>query len=189
MTRLTVEDLKSQVAGRPLGSSTRGALSGSLDNVLNNMSNLHSQDQIFDMAAPFFPTNTDVGIAALTVFVRGILDNWDGLKEKLIKNGVQAIVKGIDMAWQAVKSAATEFWNWLSLNWDSIFEALLTAASGLAGSVAGGLAGGQLGAEVGLMVGGPVGCVVGAGVGSLIGVFGGSAIGLGIGKTAGRALR
>ncbi|KAJ6256918.1 hypothetical protein Dda_7801 [Drechslerella dactyloides] len=185
----TVADLRREVAGRPLGSGTTAALSGSFGNMLNNISNLHTQDQIVDMAAPFFPTSTDRGMAALTQFVFGVINSWDDIKKVLVDKGVEFLIKGIDKAWQAVKNAATEFWNWLSVNWNLVIEIAMTLVGSVVGGMAGGFAGTIAGAEVGLLVGGPVGAVVGAGVGSLLASFGGATIGGEIGGAIGRAMR
>lgn len=72
---MTLEDLERELAGKPLSEPIKAAMSGSINNILANIETLTTQSQILKTVAPFFPTTTEKGIAALTAFVHGIIDN------------------------------------------------------------------------------------------------------------------
>ncbi|KAK6343433.1 hypothetical protein TWF730_011022 [Orbilia blumenaviensis] len=181
---MTLEDLERELAGKPLSEPTKAAMSGSLNNILANIETLATQSQILRTVAPFFPTTTEKGIAALTAFVHGIINNWLKIKQVLIDKGVDYLMKAIDSTWQSISSMKASFWNWLSNHWEKVFETALTAVGTALGGIGGTIAGLHLVARAGAaVIGGPVGIGV-----ALIGTALGTELGGEIGGAVGKAI-
>ncbi|KAK6525780.1 hypothetical protein TWF281_010824 [Arthrobotrys megalospora] len=181
---MTLEDLERELAGKPLSEPTKAAMSGSLNNILANIGTLTTQSQILKTVAPFFPTTTEMGIAALTAFVHGIINNWLKIKQVLTEKGVEYLMKAIDTTWQSISSMNASFWNWLSSHWEKVLETALTAVGTALGGIGGTIAGLHLVARAGAaVIGGPVGIGV-----ALIGTALGTELGGEIGGAVGKAI-
>ncbi|KAK6507592.1 hypothetical protein TWF481_006019 [Arthrobotrys musiformis] len=178
---MTLEDLERELAGKALSEPTKAAMSGSLNNILANVENLTTQSQILKIVAPFFPTTTEKGIAALTAFVHGIIGNWLKIKQVLTDKGVEYLMKAIDTTWQSISGIHASFWSWLSNHWEKVLETALAAVGTALGGIGGTLAGLHLVARAGAaVIGGPVGIGV-----ALIG----TALGTELGGEIGGAVR
>ncbi|KAF3308156.1 hypothetical protein TWF173_001678 [Orbilia oligospora] len=181
---MTLEDLERELAGKPLSDPTKAAMSGSLNNILANIETLTTQSQILKTVAPFFPTNTEKGIAALTAFVHGIINNWLKIKQVLMDKRVVYLMNAIDTTWQMLSTMNASFWNWLSSHWEKVLETALTAVGTALGGIGGTLAGLHLVARAGAaVIGGPVGIGV-----ALIGTALGTELGGEIGGAVGKAI-
>ncbi|EPS36586.1 hypothetical protein H072_9867 [Dactylellina haptotyla CBS 200.50] len=189
---MTLEDLERELAGKPLSEPTKTAMTGSFNNLLQNIENMSTQTQILKTVAPFFPTTTERGMAVLASFVHGIIGNWSQIKDVLIKKGVDYLMLAIDAAWQSFQNMTTQFWDWLSGHWEEVLQTALTAVGGALGGIGGTMLGLHIAAGVRLgaaaAMGGPVALGV-ALIGTAIGTeFGGEIGGL-VGKVVSNTFR
>ncbi|KAF3904802.1 hypothetical protein ABW20_dc0104018 [Dactylellina cionopaga] len=137
---MTLEDLERELAGKPLSDPTKSAMTGSFTSIMQNINSLSTQIQILKTVAPFFPTNTEKGMATLTAFVYGLINNWDKIKKVLVAKGVEYLMRVIDSTWQSLQNVTAQFWDWLSGHWEMVLEAALTAFGSALGGIGGGMA-------------------------------------------------